>query len=586
MVSIEENLRREQVADIARTLPQTAFVGLVCCLALTAIFWPDLPKWAWLFGTVPLTVQVIASIIINKTWFETLSTDADYSKAFGIIEVQAIINGVGWFVLLGGIFYSVAQGTDNTMFFAVVCAIVMGCSAGAINLMPSYLPAMLWFIVPANLAGATLMVTGRTFDQQAVGLLFLLFMLISVMLAIRRFKFFRDGVHIRYRNAALLEAYREQKEIAENSSRAKARFLAAASHDLRQPIHAIGLLVDTLESQAQSPDIKVLGNSISESVDDLTSLLDVILDISRIDAGLIQAQPTVFEVGRLLGGLHKRFDHIAIDKGLELRIRDTKVRAYCDPALLERILNNLVANAIKYTKSGGVLVGVRNRGPSAIRIDVWDTGIGIPDHAVKDVFLEYYQIGNLARAETEGLGLGLSIVRGLCTALGFDLRVRSQVDKGSVFSVTIPRGVSLSGVSEREDPVLMTEGDANVLLIDDDARVLGATSQLLVSLGYRVRVAESSTTALRLMEDGFAPDVVVCDYRLNEERNGSDVLTDIRRRYGTHIQGVLITADTDPQRLLDAKQSGYVLRHKPLSAVDLRETVARLAHEPTGDEIV
>lgn len=584
MVSIEENLRREQVTDIARTLPKTALAGLLCSFALTAIFWPTLPRWAWLFGTIPLAIQVTASIIINQTWFPTLKTDNDYSKAFGVIEIQAIINGVAWFVLLSGIFYSIAQGTENTLFFSLACAMVMGCSAGAINLMPSYLPAMLWFIVPANLAGATLLVIGSTRDQQAVGLMFVLFMGISTMLAIRRYLFFREGIDIRYRNTALLEAYREQKELAENSSRAKARFLAAASHDLRQPIHAIGLLVDTLESQALSPDIKVLGKSISESVDDLTSLLDVILDISRIDAGLIQAQPTVFELGRLLGGLHKRFDHIATDKGLDLRIRDTQVRAYCDPALLERILNNLVANAIKYTHDGGILVGTRNSGPDKVRIDVWDTGIGIPGHAVKDVFLEYYQIGNLARAESEGLGLGLSIVRGLCTALGFDLQVQSKVNRGSVFSVTVPRGASMSVNPKRSELFLTKEGDADVLLIDDDARVLGATSQLLSSHGYNVRVAVSSGEALNLIECGFSPDVVICDYRLNEERNGSDVLTDIRRQYGTHIQGILITADTDPQRLLDAKRSGYALRHKPLSAVELRETVATLAHEPPDDD--
>lgn len=562
--------------NVRKALPEAAAIGIACAVTLTAIFWPSLPAVSLWLGAGVLLTQTVFSIILNQTWFARLNTDAGYKRGLMFIEVQAIINGTAWFFLLVGCFYATTADAESLQFFPLVCAIVMGCSAGAINILPSFMPAMLWFIIPANLSGTTLIIIGNDTDQRLVGVVFILFMIINCVMAYRRSESFREAAEIRYHNAALLEAYRDQKEIAEGSSRAKARFLAAASHDLRQPIHAIGLLVDTLESQAKSPDTKVLGQSIGESVDDLTSLLDVILDISKIDAGLIQSNPGSVPVAKILASLHKRYAQTALDKGLEFRVRFTDAIAHCDQALLDRILGNLVSNAIKYTHDGGVVIGVRRRKNKKLLIQVWDTGVGIPPEAVKEVFLEYYQIGNLARAETEGLGLGLSIVKGLCTALDYNLGVRSELHQGSVFSVLVPEADVAAYSMPLGEQALKNEGNARVLLIDDDKRVLGATNQLLCSHGYDVRVAESSDEAIKRIAGGFVPDVVFCDYRLDEPLNGSQVLDLIRERFGEQIRGVLITADTDPARLREAKRSGYLLRHKPLSAYALRETLVRV----------
>ncbi|MEO0996651.1 MAG: hybrid sensor histidine kinase/response regulator, partial [Pseudomonadota bacterium] len=329
--------------------------------------------------------------------------------------------------------------------------------------------------------------------------------------------------------------------------------------------------------------IKVLSQSITESVNDLTALLEVILDISRIDAGLIRPVVTSFPINRLFFNLHKTFANAAYNKSLRFRLRNSDLLVRSDAILLERILTNLVSNAVKYTERGGLLVAARRVGRHSVRIEVWDTGVGIPADSLHEVFLEYYQIGNVSRADDEGLGLGLSIVKGLCDTLGYPLSARSRHTRGSVFTVTVPRAWHVSAAEHAAAPRPDQEGNARLLLLDDDKRVLGATQQLLGSRGYETRIAESRDEALAILDRGYRPEVVVCDYRLGDGMNGTTVLDEIRDRFGADIVGILITADTDPQRLIDARDSGYRLLHKPLSATALRNTLAMLHAGDSAD---
>ncbi len=575
MESLSQRLRREQLRDITAHLPHTVGVGLAVTVMCVSVVWPAIPKGILIPGLATIGFLAGLRILLSIRWFRSLESDVEIKRGLNLLVFSACGNGIVWFVFLITMFQSIGEGADTFGYYVMICASIFGLSAGAMSFYTAYMPVFLAFVIPANLGGASLLLVADNFALRFTGLIFLGYLLGSVISAKNSFRRYTDFVFVKFRNLDLLDAYRRQKDIAESSSRAKSRFLAAASHDLRQPIHAIGLLADTLESQAGTPDIKILSKSISESVYDLTSLLEVILDISKIDAGLIQADARPFQISRLFSNIEKTYSQEAQDKKLQLRVRDSDQIAFSDYALLERILNNLVANAIKYTETGGVLLAARKRG-TKLRIDVWDTGIGIPESSVDEVFLEYYQIGNLARAETEGLGLGLSIVKGLCDALGYPIRVRSVHGSGTVFSLAVPMAAEGSSEQPVASHSVLRKSDANILLIDDDTRVLGATNQLLKNRGYQVRIAQDSNGAIDIIERGFMPDIVFCDYRLSGEENGSEVLNLLRDKYGDGIHGVLITADTDPQRLIEATASGYLLRHKPLSADLLGETIIDL----------
>ncbi|MEM1263883.1 MAG: hybrid sensor histidine kinase/response regulator [Pseudomonadota bacterium] len=578
MTNLEEALQRAQHTEISAHIHQEMVVNAMCVVFFVALLWPTGPTPLTWLGVALIVGSDLAILRFSELWIPTHKTRQNIERALKAYIGASAIHGVAWCLLLTLIFNMLASNAGATPLILLVSGFAFAMTCGAIVLYGMLLPRLLVFIVPVNLAGAlqilrvespVLVYTGVTFT------LFIIGMIIQGRVQQRRYV---DLIEARFRNEQLLAAYRQQKEIAELSSRAKTRFLAAASHDLRQPIHAIGLLVDTLETQVSSPDHKVLTQSISDSVRDLTSLLEVILDISRINAGLIKANEEPIPVSRILGNLHKRFVVQALDKQIDFRVRNSDALVHADQALVERVLGNLVSNAIKYTERGGVLIGARKLSGDSVRLDVWDTGIGIPRESLDEIFLEYYQIGNLSRASTEGLGLGLSIVKGLCDALGYRLSVTSRVNRGSVFSITLPlaeRNAIAAAPRIDEEPL---EISARVLIIDDDRRVLGATHQLLAQRGYDVRIASSEADAVQLIDRGFVPEIVFCDYRLDDKVIGSDVLNSLRQRYGEHIRGVLITADTDPQRLVEASESGYLLRHKPLSAIEIRRTLAQLSH--------
>lgn len=578
MSNLDDALRLAQHEDIVEPATQEWLINISCMVLFGVLLWDDgLPLLAWLGLALPIGAD-IAIRLFRDVWMPHRRTRENVRRALRAFASSAFIHGVGWFILVSLVFADLAGQPERWPVLLLISGFVFAITSGAIVLYGIYLPKLFFFVIPANLAGVLQVFRIDNTPLVFIGLLFTAFIVGIVIQARLRFRGYRELIEARFRNEQLLGAYKQQKEIAERSSRAKTRFLAAASHDLRQPIHAIGLLVDTLKVQATTPDLKVLSQSIGESVEDLTSLLEVILDISRINAGLIKADEKPLPISRVLGNLHRRFANQAIEKQIDFRVRYSDMRVHADRALVERILGNLVSNAIKYTEVGGVLVGVRKLSGDSIRVDVWDTGVGIPGESIDEIFLEYYQVGNLARASTEGLGLGLSIVKGLCDMLGYKLAVKSWPDRGSVFSITLPLADPTAETATPAELAEPTGADARVLVIDDDRRVLGATHQLLVRRGFDTRIATGEAEAIAIIDRGFLPDIVFCDYRLEDTVTGSDVLNTIRQRYGQHIRGVLITADTDAKRLIEANESGYIVRHKPLSALEVHRTLVQLSH--------
>ncbi|MEW6312777.1 MAG: NahK/ErcS family hybrid sensor histidine kinase/response regulator [Pseudomonadota bacterium] len=380
---------------------------------------------------------------------------------------------------------------------------------------------------------------------------------------------------------------REKKDEAEHANRAKTHFLAVASHDLRQPMHALGLFIAALRNRVQSSETRRLVDQIEVSVSAMEDLLDTLLDISKLDAGMLMPQYEDFDVHALLERIGRDFAGAAHEKGIRLRVRNIHAQVRSDPMLLERILLNLVSNAVHYTNHGGVLVGCRRRGDK-LRIEVWDSGIGIADDQQQTIFQEFYQIANPERDRKKGLGLGLAIVERLVRLLRHQLRLRSVVGKGSVFSIEVPlSGGATPAQTHKAQEVLLVDAlaRATVLVIEDDVLVMAGMLSLLESWGCHVIAARNCDEAcLKLAAGARPPDIVVCDYRLPDGMGGIETLQRLQAQLGRVVPSILVSGDTTPAVFEEARASGYQLLHKPVRPARLRALLNHLLTQRDGEQ--
>lgn len=385
------------------------------------------------------------------------------------------------------------------------------------------------------------------------------------------------------RRVALATAeLRSKKEEAETATRAKSRFLAAASHDLRQPIHALGMFVARLAQLPHDRETRHLIGNLEASVRAMQDLLDALLDISRLDADAVRVQLQPVPLGPLFEQLRGALMPVATDKGLRLRVRDSTLWVQSDPTLLHRILLNLVSNALRYTGHGGVLLGCRrSRGGSHLWIEVWDTGVGIPAEHQQDIFREFYQIGNPERDRSKGLGLGLNIVDRTARLLGHELKLCSVPGHGTRFRLELPLAPegdlqALMAAAEPSQQVDDVRG-LRILVIEDDRQSAQALRGLLDSWGCVVAVVEGLQGALTVVDGGFVPDLVLSDFRLRAGESGMQTLRSLRTQLERPLPACLMSGDTDPELIQACRDAGLPLLHKPVRPGKLRTLIRRLA---------
>lgn len=380
--------------------------------------------------------------------------------------------------------------------------------------------------------------------------------------------------------AAATAELRERKEEAERANAAKTRFLAAASHDLRQPLHALGLFASRLTQVPNTPEAQPLVSNVNASVLALQDLLDTLLDISRLDAGLITAKPVDFPLADLFARLRLEFAGPAEARQIDLRVRGSDVWLRTDPQLLGRILMNFVSNALRYTSRGGVLVGCRHRHGKAV-IEVWDTGVGIEPQHLQEVFSEYVQLDNPERNRTKGLGLGLAICERLSELLKLPLGVSSVPGRGSVFRIEVPIGQ----YCERPralSPASPSRLEGVVLIIDEEGEAAGMAG-LATSWGCRTIGAGSLAEALQRCEDErIVPDIAVCDFRLADGGDGISAGLTLRRRFGP-LPVLLLTADVDDKLIVGAARRDFALLTKPVRPGKLRALVQQMLAQAKSD---
>lgn len=396
----------------------------------------------------------------------------------------------------------------------------------------------------------------------------------------------RESFVIRYQNLDLIGELSEKRDLAEAAQRkaeranfAKSQFFTAASHDLRQPLHALGFFAASLRDAERSHGNAETVDQILSSIDALESLFDELLDISKLEAGYIKPNTVHFQAASLFNKLAGLYAAVAHKNGLRLRFVPTRATLLTDPLLLERVLSNLVSNALRYTKRGGVTVGCRRRGDETV-LEVWDTGIGIPKDQCEQVFDEFYQLGNPERDRKKGLGLGLATVRRIADLLGHRIELNSRVGRGTVFRLYVPTGDPRAVASA---PPPAQESDINLLtgmvivVIEDERAVREGVISLFTQWGCKVVAAASADEgANALAESGLKPDAIIADYRLREHRTGVDAIHMLRKQFGEAIPALLVSGDTSPELFRVAREHGLTLLNKPVRAARVRAALLHM----------
>ncbi|WP_339614410.1 ATP-binding protein [uncultured Parvibaculum sp.] len=492
------------------------------------------------------------------------------------------LTGIGWGI--GGVFILPADALPQQIFFIMMLS---GTAAGTVATLAPFLSAQILAlgtsVVPLMIRFA---LEGGS-DQLLMSGALLMFTLAMVATGRNTHLAIVNGLRLRQENLDLLEDLRKKSEALELSSRAKTRFLAAASHDLRQPLHALRLQSESLAIRAGSdPRIQSVTDRIGRSVGAMERLLNSLLDISRLDAGVVEPHIATFRIDSVLRTLEDEFRAAAAAAGCDLRIVSCSTAVSTDATLLETILRNLMSNALRHAPGAKILVGCLHR-DDRLRLIVMDDGEGIPAGQKDRVFEEFFQMDNPARDRNKGLGLGLSIVKRLTDLLELPLHFSSREGRGTSFSVDIPVGeeiITPSTAPRFTAPAKRDQRARNgcrVWVIDDDEQGRVSLADVIESWGYKPEAAAEFRTLLEDAEvSGVPPSALLVDYRLKGSENGLVAIREIRRFFGiTDLPAIIVTGDTASERLKELKSSGIHILHKPIAPGRLRTLLATLMKE-------
>jgi signal transduction histidine kinase/ActR/RegA family two-component response regulator len=572
---VEAEQARLSIQQLRRLLVPLLFAdGFVTWVALQA----GLGAYAWIWFGIMATAHVIRVVYLLWLGEPGRVTPAQWlSRSAAAMVVLA--------VLRAGVVLMIFARPVSELHY-VLTMIFVGSAVGAISPVTGHLRS---YVGWAAILGGTLSIawlTRGTIEGTAIAtLLVLLFTVLTF--------YVRDEGRTLVTLVTLSESLRRERDRAEKASEAKTRFFAAASHDLRQPLTALSYNAATVQELARLSGDEMLdkvGQGIRRALSESSSLLDSLLEVSKLDAGAVRAESREVDVMQLLAHTCETFTPVAHAADLDLRClgghhKGLWVRT--DVALLRRIVQNLVGNAIKFTREGHVSIEAFADGANEekVCIRVSDTGPGIPIEAQAHVFEEFYQVGNPERNRSRGLGLGLAIVRRIADLLAVQVTMNSAPGQGAVFEISLPRipsparaGAELHRAAAAFDPASVRR---RVLFIDDEPEIRESLTTLLSTLGWEVRSASDQQEAEQIHEGGFAPDVLLIDFRLRDNASGLDAWEALKRR-GCDAPGLMITGETEPRRIADARKAGITVLYKPVDGVQLIQAMGRAVEAGRG----
>ncbi|MGJ4860203.1 hybrid sensor histidine kinase/response regulator [Labrys sp. La1] len=566
---VPARIAAEQLRFMLGTAPFAFIIGGIGNAAMAVIFALDAPVLPLAIWAVCAFLPVPFLRLLASRFRDSPDPVAEVGRYQRYTIILATAIGV-----LRGILPWIAFDQASPLAIALLICFMAGIQAGSLTFMAPVLPAFVGYSVVfiALLALKLITLGDPMYWGMAIGSI--LFCIAIIASARSASQTFQKMVELRFDNNELVERLRQETAVAqaarleaETANQAKSKFLAAASHDLRQPIHAQGLFLEVLaRGQLTAQQREILDNARAASSAS-GDMLNTLLDFSRLEAGVVTVSKRCFELQPLLNRIGTELAPSADEKGIVYRQRDTDVVVESDPALVELILRNLISNAIRYTDRGGVLIGCRRRFDQ-VHVEVWDSGIGIAADNQQEIFREFHQLGNPERDRRKGLGLGLAITERLARAANHELRLRSVVGRGSKFALVLPLATGQPGMPADPAPSeSLAEHTAlgapcRILVIDDDEAVREGMLRLLTTWGAQCEAVEGIEEA-RLCLGRLTPDLVICDYRLREQRTGAEAIAILREQI-PGLPAILITGDTAPERLREAEASGIPLLHKPV----------------------
>jgi signal transduction histidine kinase/CheY-like chemotaxis protein len=557
-------------AFIGSALVATVVVGMLCDRLSLSVLLP------WLLAVYTLS---LARFVLWR-WFKSADPSTSRINRWGRLAIGAGgISGLLWGV--GGIVLHDRTSLSHQLFVLVATT---GLGFTSTYMTAPLMPAYLSYVCPSFLLTAIPFLLDGDRVHVAIGIGTLGLLPVVIQFANRVSRTFLESVNVRLQNSELMAELLRQKEAAEEANIAKSRFLAVASHDLRQPLHALGLFVQALQESSIAAHERHLVGNIRRSVDAMEELFDALLDISRLDAGIVRPGFETFGLATLFDRLSFEFGPVAKQKGLSLSVMKTSVYICSDPRLVERIVRNLVSNAIRYTDRGSLLLGCR-RQQGGLRIEVWDTGRGIPAEKHREIFREFAQLDAVDQDPHKGLGLGLAIVERLAKLLDHEIRLRSIPGKGSVFSVAVPRGREEDVIANTavEHTTAFDLTGVLVLVIDSEPAVRQAMEALLGKWhGEVITAASGAEMKAKLPLVRRVPSLIISDYRPRAPATlGSGptlaAIDMLRGEFNTEIPAVLLTGDIGTEHSdRDQEVAGLPVLQKPLNPAKLRTLIANL----------
>ena len=568
----EEQLFIERIQLLYRT-GYGALIGVfIVSLFLVIALWITSANRHLIWWIVILTLFIVIRGL-SIQYYNSIKIKIQSYRIWGNIYVIGVIFTGSMWGIAGFIFFD----PDDLIVVVILITFTLGLSAGAATSISVYYPAFFGFIISAILPLAIrLFIEGGVFIPFAGAVMF--YIIASTFFARQYHLATLESLRLRFENLELIdkvtqekERFEHEKQIAEEANIAKSKFLAACSHDLRQPLHALGLLISTLES-SDDPDIRrQILKQTKESVNALDDLFNSLLDISKLDAGIVEVNIEDVSLDEIFNRLKNEFNSLAQEKGIELQIARTKKFVRSDTVLLDRILRNLITNALNYTQNGKILVGAKSVG-DYISIGIWDQGDGIPEDELENVFSEFSQLHNPERDRTKGLGLGLAIVKRLCNLLEHQYELRSTLGKGTYFQLKIPLGSE--GIKKPSSNPVSNMDDLKslaILVIDDEKAILESMRLILTKWGCIVLTADSIENAIEQVKySKLTIDLIISDYRLRDNTTGIRAIKKIEKTLNLQINGILISGDTSPDILKSVKASGFPLLHKPVKPAQLK----------------
>lgn len=564
---MQGKIHAEQIQMMHSSIPMLLFINLIIGFAISYGFSDIVPM-----SNIKLCLGLLVLMVVIRAivyFYYKDKFDTQHLRPFKLsIIIGSAVAGIIWGAM--GILYFPLQDQTYQFFLLMSLFAMTGGSAFTYSL---YLPGYFAY-VPSILLPITVQffMFGDKLHN-TLGIVSAVFLLVLTAFNIKINKNFKASLALRFENMLLVDQLKQQKNEAERADNAKSKFLAAASHDLRQPLYSLSLFTSVLDESANDAKTRKIVDQINMSVDALKSLFDALLDISKLDAGAVKVQKMSFPIQATINRLANAFDLQASEKGLVINWPTCPYYVISEADLLEQILRNYLENAIRYTESGEITVKCEVNG-SIMTISVSDTGIGIPQDELKDIFVEFHQLGNTQRDRKKGLGLGLAIVDRTAKLLGHVISVDSTIGVGSTFSIQIQQVER--DIDSLHPPVntkadTLSESSMLIAVVDDEESIREGMFQLLQLWKYEVVVAASADALITKLESlERKPDLLITDFRLANEMTGADVISILNTKFEQSIPVLIITGDTDQNRLQKMNTGKWQVLHKPVPAVKLR----------------